>query len=125
MKKLFLLSMVAVGALGGVWFVNADAVQPATLTTRITEIGSLRIQRDQKLNDLLTQIQTMLTKLSDSRSKTLMAPKDYDRVMKALEGALKVIFVHVGPASLKELAPAEAKAVEAWSIIVNTPGMVR
>jgi hypothetical protein len=101
----------------------ADSVQPAALAARITEIRTLRAQRDQELNDTLGQIQTMLIKLSDPNAKTLMTA-NYDRAMKSLESALKVIFVHVGPASLKELAPAKAKAMEAWSWIVNTPQLV-
>ncbi|MFA5306948.1 MAG: hypothetical protein WC365_05885 [Candidatus Babeliales bacterium] len=124
MKKVILLSLVMIGLLGVMQFMYADTTQSAALTTRITEIRTLRIQRDQELNDLLAQIQTMLTKLSSPNAKTSMKVKDYDRAMKALEGALKIIFVNVGPASLKELAPAKANAMEAWSLIVNTPELI-
>lgn len=126
MKKIVSLSMVIIGLLGVVQSLyGLETTSTDVLTSQITEVGRLRAQRDQKLNAILAQVQTMIKYLETPEAKKFMSVNDYKQAITRLDGAVKSLLDHVGSASVKELAAAEAKILKAGTLIVYTPGVVR
>ncbi len=126
MKKVVLLNLVVVGLLGVMCPVyGLETTATNVLAVKMAEVDALRKARDQKFDDLLTQIQKMLQYLKKPNAKELMGANNYTQAIKLLDDAINSLLKHVGGLSVRELALVESKVLQAGPIIAYTPELIR